>query len=48
MIRDIADQTMGGMRNIVKQGDKVLIKINTVVPVPANAGSPPTRGCWRR
>src|SRR5262249_32184744 len=38
MIRQIADQTMGGMHNIVKQGDKVLIKINTVIPVPANAG----------
>src|SRR5271165_6529671 len=38
MIRDIADQTMGGMQNIVKPGDKVLIKINTVIPVPANAG----------
>lgn len=38
MIKDVADQTMGGMRNIVKQGDKVLIKINTVIPVPANAG----------
>src|SRR5882757_9077921 len=38
MIRDIADQTMGGMANIVKPGDKVLIKINTVIPVAANAG----------
>jgi uncharacterized protein (DUF362 family) len=38
MIKDIADQTMGGMQNIVKKGDKVLIKINTVIPVPANAG----------
>ncbi len=38
MIRQIADQTMGGMHNIVKAGDKVLIKINTVIPVPANAG----------
>ena len=38
MIRDIADQTMGGMPNIVKKGDKVLIKINTVIPVPANEG----------
>ncbi|HWF45699.1 MAG TPA: hypothetical protein VG168_01735, partial [Bryobacteraceae bacterium] len=38
MIRDIADQTMGGMQNIVKPGDKVLIKINTVIPIPANAG----------
>src|SRR5215471_7342182 len=38
MIRQIADQTMGGMHNVVHQGDKVLIKINTVIPVPANAG----------
>jgi uncharacterized protein (DUF362 family) len=38
MIKDIADQTMGGMQNIVKKGDRVLIKINTVIPVPANAG----------
>jgi len=38
MIRAVADQTMGGMQNIVHKGDKVLIKINTVVPVPANAG----------
>src|SRR5437764_6501594 len=38
MIRQVADQTMGGMHNIVKGGDKVLIKINTVIPCPANAG----------
>lgn len=38
MIKQIADQTMGGMQNIVKAGDKVLIKINTVIPVAANAG----------
>jgi uncharacterized protein (DUF362 family) len=38
MIRGIADQSMGGMRHIVKPGGKVLIKINTVIPVPANAG----------
>jgi uncharacterized protein (DUF362 family) len=38
MIRDIANQTMGGMANIVKPGDKVLIKINTVIPIAANAG----------
>ncbi len=38
MIRQIADQTMGGMHRIVKPGDKVLIKINTVIPVAANAG----------
>src|SRR5216684_4362922 len=38
MVKSIADDTMGGMQNIVKAGDKVLIKINTVIPVPANAG----------
>ena len=38
MIKGIADDTMGGMENIVKAGDKVLIKINTVIPVAANAG----------
>jgi uncharacterized protein (DUF362 family) len=38
MIRDIADQTMGGFRNIVGKGEKVLIKVNTVIPCPANAG----------
>ncbi|MBV9745726.1 MAG: DUF362 domain-containing protein [Acidobacteriia bacterium] len=38
MIRQIADDTMGGMHNIVHRGDKVLIKINTVIPVPPNAG----------
>jgi uncharacterized protein (DUF362 family) len=38
MIRAIADQTMGGMGGIVRKGDKVLIKINTVIPVPANEG----------
>lgn len=38
MIRDIADQSMGGFQNIVRAGDKVLIKVNTVIPCPANAG----------
>jgi uncharacterized protein (DUF362 family) len=38
MIRQVADESMGGMQNIVKPGHKVLIKINTVIPVPANAG----------
>ncbi len=38
MIRDVADQTMGGMGNIVARGDRVLIKVNTVIPVPANEG----------
>jgi uncharacterized protein (DUF362 family) len=38
MIRQIADETMGGMKNIVSPGDKVLIKINTVIPIEPNAG----------
>jgi uncharacterized protein (DUF362 family) len=38
MIRDVADKSMGGMGNIVKKGDKVLIKINTVVPSPPDSG----------
>src|SRR5260370_14024142 len=38
MIKGIAVQTMGGMHKVVKAGDKVLIKINTVIPVAANAG----------
>src|ERR1041385_6107459 len=38
MIKDIADHTMGGMQHIVRKGDKVLIKINTIMPVPANEG----------
>jgi len=38
MIRQIADHTVGGMANIVHAQDKVVIKINTVIPVPPNAG----------
>jgi uncharacterized protein (DUF362 family) len=38
MIHEIADNTMGGMNNIVTRGDKVLIKINTVIPIVPNAG----------
>ncbi len=38
MIQEIADHTMGGMQNIVSRGDKVLIKINTVIPIDPNAG----------
>ena len=38
MIRDVAEKSMGGMQNIVKAGDKVFIKINTVVPSPPNNG----------
>src|SRR5687767_14197966 len=29
---------MDKMNNLVKRGDKVLIKVNTVIPVPPNAG----------
>ena len=38
MVREIAAQSMGGMHNIVRRGDKVLIKINTVIPVPPGEG----------
>jgi uncharacterized protein (DUF362 family) len=38
MIREIADSSMVGFKNIVRRSDKVLIKINTVIPVPANSG----------
>ena len=49
MIRDIADQTMGGFRNIVKRGDKVLIKVNTVIPVSGQrSASPRIPACSRR
>ena len=48
MIRQVADQSMGGMGHIVKAGDKVLIKINTVIPVPANAGFTTDPACWKR
>ena len=38
MIREVADGSMGGMQNIVKGGDTVLIKINTVVPSDPGSG----------
>ena len=38
MIRDVAAGSMGGMDKIVKKGDKVLIKVNTVVPSPPDNG----------
>ena len=38
MVRAVADGSMGGMQNIVKAGDKVLIKINTVIPSPPDNG----------
>jgi uncharacterized protein (DUF362 family) len=47
MIRQVADQTMGGMQNIVKHGDKVLIKVNTVIPVPRMPASRQIPECCR-
>ena len=38
MVREVADGSMGGMRNIVSPGQTVLIKVNTVVPSDPNAG----------
>ena len=38
MIREVATGSMGGMDKIVKKGDKVLIKVNTVVPSPPDNG----------
>lgn len=38
MVKEVADGSMGGMPNIVQQGQTVLIKINTVIPSPPNAG----------
>jgi uncharacterized protein (DUF362 family) len=49
MISGIADHTMGGMKNIVSRGDKVLIKINTVISISfPTRDSPSMRACWRR
>lgn len=38
MVSNLAQHTMGGIQNIVKKGDKVLIKINTVIPSPPENG----------
>ncbi|NLN45084.1 MAG: DUF362 domain-containing protein, partial [Clostridiaceae bacterium] len=38
MVRSVADGSMGGMQNIVKPGNSVLIKINTVVPSDPGSG----------
>ena len=38
MVKEVADGSMGGMQNIVKTGQTVLMKINTVVPSPPEAG----------
>ncbi len=38
MVKEIVDGSMGGMRNIVRPGQTVLIKINTVIPSPPNSG----------
>lgn len=32
LVRKVAEGSVGGLKNIVKKGDKVFIKINTVVP----------------
>lgn len=38
MIKQIADDTRGGMQNIVHEGDVVFIKVNTVTTSPADNG----------
>jgi len=38
MVREVADGSVGGMQNLVKEGQTVLVKINTVVPSPPDAG----------
>ena len=48
MIRDIADQTMGGMAGIVRKGDRVLIKINTVISFLQMKASRRIRACSKR
>jgi len=38
MVRQVVEGSVGGMQNVVKRGQTVLIKINTVIPSPPNAG----------
>jgi uncharacterized protein (DUF362 family) len=38
LVKEVVDGSMGGMQNVVRQGQTVLIKINTVIPSPPNAG----------
>jgi len=40
MIRQIANQTMGGMQNVAKPGDKALLKINTKPAASWRRGGP--------
>ena len=38
MVSDVVAGSIGGMQNVVRSGQTVLIKINTVIPSPPNAG----------
>jgi uncharacterized protein (DUF362 family) len=38
MVQQVVAGSVGGMQNLVKPGQTVLIKINTVIPSPPNAG----------
>jgi len=38
MVQEVVDGSVGGMQNLVQAGQTVLIKINTVIPSPANNG----------
>jgi uncharacterized protein (DUF362 family) len=38
MVQEVVDGSVGGMQNLVKPGQTVLIKINTVIPSPPNNG----------
>lgn len=38
LVQEVAEGSIGGMQNLVKRGQTVLIKINTVVPSPPDAG----------
>jgi len=38
MIRKVAEDSIGGLQNLIKEGDKVLIKINTVTPSDPGQG----------
>lgn len=38
LVQQVAEGSVGGLQNVVKPGQTVLIKINTVVPSPPDAG----------
>jgi len=38
LVRQVAEGSVGGLQNVVKPGQTVLIKINTVVPSPPDTG----------